>query len=142
MKGCEAMKEPISIVILNHGKFGEELISSAELIFGKIDDIQAVSLLTGMSIEEYCASVRTVIESLVGQKIILTDVYGGTPSNVALLLQKNLKIEIVCGVNLPMLLELLSLREQQTDLGKIVNSIIEAGKSAIFQPERVIIKED
>ena len=52
------MIEPITYVILNHGRFGEELIKSAELIAGKTEHIHAVSLLSGMSIEEYYEEVR------------------------------------------------------------------------------------
>ena len=62
------MIEPITYVILNHGRFGEELIKSAELIAGKTEHIHAVSLLSGMSIEEYYEEVRDYLTGVQGEK--------------------------------------------------------------------------
>ena len=56
------MEERLSIFIFNHGRFGEELIKSAELITGKIDNIQAFSLLPGMSIEDFYETVKEPVQ--------------------------------------------------------------------------------
>ena len=82
------MIEPITYVILNHGRFGEELIKSAELIAGKTEHIHAVSLLSGMSIEEYYEEVRDYLTGVQGEILVLADLYGGTPSNVGMMLQR------------------------------------------------------
>ena len=64
------MIEPITYVILNHGRFGEELIKSAELIAGKTEHIHAVSLLSGMSIEEYYEEVRDYLTGVQGEILV------------------------------------------------------------------------
>ena len=93
------MIEPITYVILNHGRFGEELIKSAELIAGKTEHIHAVSLLSGMSIEEYYEEVRDYLTGVQGEILVLADLYGGTPSNVGMMLQREFSLHVVCGIH-------------------------------------------
>lgn len=68
----------ISIVLMNHGSFGKELQASAEMIIGKISDIHTVSLMPGMTIEEYYEMADKIVALNEGETIILTDLYGGT----------------------------------------------------------------
>lgn len=132
------MRKPLSIVILNHGKFGEELISSAKLIIGEIEDICSVSLLSGMSIEDFYALVKEVISSNLGETVILTDLFGGTPCNVAMMMQREFDVNVLCGVNLPMLIELVSLRDNYADTDELLKSVVETAQKTIFQTEKII----
>lgn len=131
------MGKPLSIVILNHGRFGEELISSARLIIGEIDDICAVSLLSGMSIEDFYAGAEEVISKNSGETVVLTDLYGGTPCNVAMMLQRKLDIKILCGVNLPMLIELVNSRDDIADTDELLKSVVESARKAVLRPEKI-----
>lgn len=137
------MNKPIQIILVNHGRFGEELIHSAELITGKMDNIKAVSLLKGMSIEDLMHVLEAIISSYIGDTIILTDMYGGTPSNVAMMLQQKYNLHVLCGMNLPMLLELLLTRENG-NLGaeELVMKALTAGQQAVMKPERIIVDDD
>lgn len=123
----------INLIILNHGQFGEEVIKSAELIVGKIDNIWAFSLLKYMSIEELARQVEERIIGLKGETIILTDMFGGTPNNVAMMMQLKFKCFVICGINLPLLLEMVIARDT-TDkpADMIISDAVHTAKQAIF----------
>ena len=124
------------VYILNHGKFGEELIKSAELIAGKTDRIKAFSLLPGMSIEEFYDNVQSTIEED-SPSIALCDIYGGTPSNVAMMLSAKYDFSIICGVNLAMLIELVISRENETNVDELINKAFKAAKESVYLPEDI-----
>lgn len=138
-KGGENVIEPITYVILNHGKFGEELIKSAEMIVGKTKHIYAVSLLSGMSIEEYYEKVREQLKNVKGDILILTDLYGGTPSNVSMMLQREFSLHVICGVNLPMLIELILKRNNTINCvaKTLIKAGLEAAKASIMLPNEI-----
>lgn len=123
------------IYILNHGKFGEELIKSAELITGKIDKIKAFSLLPGMSIEEFYDNVQSAIKED-SPSIVLCDLYGGTPSNVAMMLSAKYDFSIICGVNLAMLIELAIARENETNVDELINKVFKTAKESVYLPKK------
>lgn len=131
------MEEGISIFIFNHGRFGEELIKSAELITGKIEDIQAFSLLPGMSIEEFYESVKEPLLNTKKQKLILCDLFGGTPCNVAMMMSLQTEVEIICGVNLPMLIDVVLSRGSGKALKDIMNCALETGQKSVSIPEKI-----
>lgn len=131
------MEEGISLFIFNHGRFGEELIKSAELITGKIEDIQAFSLLPGMSIEDFYESVKEPLLNTEKQKLILCDLFGGTPCNVAMMMSLQTDVEIVCGVNLPMLIDVVLSRGSGKALKDIVNGALETGQKSVSIPEKI-----
>lgn len=137
------MEERVSILILNHGCFGEEMIRSAEMIVGKSENIRAVSLNPGVSIEEYYESVKKVITSLTGETIVLCDLYGGTPCNVAMILSREYSLRVICGLNLPMLIELLLNRiNTEDDAKKLVDSVIHTGQQSIYEPQYVEVDDE
>jgi mannose/fructose/sorbose-specific phosphotransferase system IIA component len=94
-----------SIVILTHGRAGEELLKSAELIAGPIEDAIAISLLEGQSPEDYCGKVESVLKTVNEGSMVFVDLYGGTPSNAIASLLDRYKVGVVSGLNLPMVLE-------------------------------------
>ena len=128
----QAVDRRIPIIIMNHGLLGRELIASAEMIVGKIDEIQSISLMPGMPIEEYCILAEKVISGMKGPIIILTDLYGGTTCNVAMMLRQKFELRVLCGMNLPMLLELSGLRETQADVDRLVEEILKTGREGIL----------
>lgn len=138
------MIESITYVVLNHGRFGEELIKSAELIVGKTENIHAISLLSGMSIEEYYQNVRSYLSSLAGKEILLlTDLYGGTPSNVGMMLQREFSLHVLCGVNLPMLIELILKRNNDVcSIEKLMDTAMEAARASIIKPEPIAVESE
>ncbi len=133
----------VGILIVTHGNFGTELLKSAELIIGKQENVETLGLNHGDSVDELYKKVKEAIQKLDtgGGVLILTDLFGGSPSNVAAASLKGnkIRVESVSGVNLPMLIEALDLRTRE-NLPDMVNQIIQTGIEGI-KNIRVELKE-
>lgn len=110
----ETMKEK-AVLIITHGNFGKELLKSAELIMGDQKDVVALGLNLGDDVESLRMDIEKIVEE--NQKanketIILVDLFGGSTSNSALSISRNYDVKILTGVNLPMLIEILSSRDK------------------------------
>jgi PTS system mannose-specific IIA component len=103
----------IGVLITTHGNLGSELIKAAELIRGSLKGIIHVSVDPAKGVEDLKKEISTSIKKLDQGRgvLILTDLFGGTPSNIALSFLKEGKVEVITGVNLPMLLKLPDIRE-------------------------------
>lgn len=130
------MEKMTSILLLTHGELGSQLLSSAAMIFGKVENAVALPLLEGASLDEYSKKMKEICEAVDGEILALADLHGGTPENRLIHMlceQENLrgKVHSVSGVNLPMLLEALSLRTE-THGAALVDAVVEAGRFGIF----------
>jgi PTS system mannose-specific IIA component len=103
----------IGVLITTHGNLGQEMILAAELIRGSLKGILSVSIDQTKGVEDLQKEISTAIRKLDRGKgvLILTDLFGGTPSNISLSFLKEGKVEVITGVNLPMLLKLPDIRE-------------------------------
>ena len=128
----------IGIVVVSHGHLATELLNAARTIVGEIARIAAVSI--GWS-DDMAAARKAIEDALVevgGEDVlVLTDMFGGTPTNVSLPFLSS-RVEIVTGVNLPMLIKASSLREG--DLTEIARIVREQGKGAIYVASEVLEK--
>ena len=128
--------------MVTHCHLGEELIAAAELVVGEeLRRFEAVSIDPKEGSEEIrekiMAAVRKVDE---GQGVlILTDMYGGTPSNISLSFLEEKKIEVITGVNLPMLLKLAT-SPGDPDLEKLATFITDYGQRNINLASEVLKK--
>jgi PTS system mannose-specific IIA component len=106
----------IGVIITTHGNLGSELIKAAELIRGSLKGVLHVTIDQNKGVETIKKEISTGIKKLdQGQGVlILTDLFGGTPSNISLSFLKDGKVEVITGVNLPMLLKLPDIREGST----------------------------
>ena len=131
----------IGIIIAAHGELGEGLINSAKMIVGPIKKIRSVVLREGESPETFRDEIREAVRSLdcEGGTMILLDLFGGTPSNVCAVLTREMNIEVVSGVNLPMLLEVL-LKRDEHNLRELREIAVEAGKRGIVSINEVVEK--
>ncbi len=93
------------ILILTHGDAGKELVKSAEMIVGELKDVYAISLLPEMSSEDLANQVKEKLDEAPKGTLILTDLFGGTPSNVTNALSSQYEIYGVTGLNIAMLIE-------------------------------------
>lgn len=127
----------IGVVVVTHGRLGAELIKTAEFILGRIENVLAVSIDDQRSPDALRAEIEQAVKTVDKGNgvLILTDMFGGTPSNLSLSLLSNGRIEVLSGVNLPMLIKLIQCRSQMklTDLAQTVstyarNSINVAGQ--------------
>jgi|SRR5699024_7948847 len=140
MKGVRILSSK-NILVLTHGKFGEELVKSAEMIVGSLENVNALSLMPDMSAEEFRSIVQEFLDETKDEIICLVDMFGGTPSNTIMYLSQKYDITIISGVNLPMLLEVYMNLNNETieNLADIaLETIIESGKnvSKLLSKER------
>ncbi|MFV0498422.1 MAG: PTS sugar transporter subunit IIA [Bacilli bacterium] len=99
----------MKIVIVTHGKFGIELLESAKMIIGQVSNMTAVAFTLDDSLESLKVKIENSIENE-KEILILTDIKGGTPFNVSYLLSTiNSNIEVMYGVNLPLVLSVSTL---------------------------------
>jgi mannose PTS system EIIA component len=106
----------IGALITTHGNLGNELIKAAELIKGPLSDILHVSVDQTKNVEDIKKEISNAIKKLDKGKgvLILTDLFGGTPSNISLSFMKEGKVEVLTGVNLSMVLKLSEVKEDMT----------------------------
>ncbi len=102
----------IGIVVVSHGKLSRELVSATEHVVGEQTCFSAISIEAEDDIEARRTQIREMAKSCdVGRGvIILTDMFGGTPSNLAMSVMNSGNIEVISGVNLPMLIKLAEVR--------------------------------
>jgi PTS system mannose-specific IIA component len=122
----------LGLLVVTHGRFAEELVNAAETIVGKLEAFEALSI--GWNDQMDLAS-KELTEALKRVNrghgvIVLTDMFGGTPTNLALSQMDTGKVEIVTGVNLSMLIKFTSLRER-LPLAEAAQAIAEEGRQAI-----------
>ena len=132
----------IGIVVVTHCNLGLELIRSAEFIVGKLTKAKAVSLNPEDQVEALRGKIAEAIEKMdTGNGVILlTDMFGGTPSNISLSFLAEGKVEVVTGVNLPMLIGLSSRREGKS-LNQVAREIKDYGLRSIALAGEILKKE-
>ena len=131
----------VGIVIVAHLRLGEELLAAAELIVGKLKQFEAVSINPTEGVEEIREKISAAIRKVDRGKgiLILTDMFGGTPSNISLSFLEEWKIEVITGVNLPMLLKL-STYEGERDLAGLAEFIKTYGQKNINLASEILKK--
>ena len=125
----------IGVVVVTHGHLATELLNAAETIVGDLPRFTAVSIGwhddTHDAREEIAAAVAKVRQGQEGQAVlIVTDMFGGTPSNLAMTFLGP-DVEVITGVNLPMLIKLASLKENP-NLLDVAREMREHGRNAIW----------
>ena len=128
----------IGIVVVSHGHLATELVNAARTIVGEIPRIAAVSIGWSDDMAAARKAIEDALAEVGGEEVlVLTDMFGGTPTNVSLPFLSS-RVEIVTGVNLPMLIKVSSLREG--DLLEIARIVREQGKGAIYVASEVLEK--
>jgi len=120
-------------LIVTHGRLAIELLNAAETITGEIDHIAAVSLGWHDDVGTAAAMVQKALERVnTGDGVvILTDMFGGTPTNIASTFLNEGKVEIVTGVNLPMLIKLAQVAPDDS-LASVARMLRDTGQSSIY----------
>jgi len=123
----------IGVVVVTHGQLATELVNAAETIIGDQRQFAAVSIGWHDDVDDAREEIKRAMARVAGDAgvLVLTDMFGGTPSNLAMTFLDNEKVEVVTGVNLPMLIKLAGLRETG-DLQAAARQAGEAGRAAIW----------
>jgi len=123
----------IGIVVVAHFNLAREMVAATELIVGKQEQFAYVDIFPDEDVEKIKSTVIGALKSVNSGEgaIILTDMFGGTPSNISLSFLEEGKVEVVTGVNLPMLIKLVTYRRDKT-LGELAGFISNYGKKNIY----------
>jgi mannose PTS system EIIA component len=121
----------IGVVVATHGKLAEEMIRTAETVVGHLDQVVPVSVVAAAP--DMRADLKAAIQRVdQGDGVLLlTDLLGGSPTNLCVSFLTERKVEVVTGINLPMLLKLYSLRTSGNPIGQIAHDLAEAGQRSI-----------
>jgi PTS system mannose-specific IIA component len=122
----------IGIVVVTHGRLAEEFLNAAEHVVGTQDGVRAISIGAEDDMEKRRADILAAAQAVDEGDgvIILTDMFGGTPSNLAIAVMEKANAEVIAGVNLPMLIKLACVRTE-TDLKGAVAAAHEAGRKYV-----------
>ncbi len=123
----------IHIVVLTHGALGHELLKTCEMIIGKQDGIDVLTVQIGMSLNQITSQLDEIVENYEKEGILIfTDMFGGSPSNIAMSYLGNDNMEVLTGVNLPMLLKALSIRKDMKNVKNFAEMIMQSGIESII----------
>ena len=119
-------------VIVSHGQVANELLAAAETVVGKLNHIAAVSIGWHDDVEKANEEIANAVRKVSGGKgvLVLTDMFGGTPTNISAMFLADGEVEIVTGVNLPMVIKLAS-QPAEISLAEMAKVVEEQGKQAI-----------
>lgn len=132
----------VGVVIVTHGQVGLEMLRTAQEIGGRIERAEAVTIEAAEKIERARTKIEAAIKrvSTGAGVLILTDMFGGTPSNLGLSFLDKGALEVVTGVNLPMLIKLPSLREG-TSLRELADRLSKYGQKNILVASEFLAKK-
>jgi PTS system mannose-specific IIA component len=123
----------IGVVVVTHGQLATELVNAAEMIVGDLPQFTAVSIGWHDDVNDAREDISKAIERVRGEEgvLLLTDMFGGTPSNLGMTFLEKDRLEVITGVNLPMLIKLAGLRKSN-DLLAVAKEMREHGRNAIW----------
>jgi PTS system mannose-specific IIA component len=119
-------------IIVSHGRLAEELLNALTIILGEAPNIEAISIGWYDDVEESKKKINLSLKR-VDQKngvVIFTDMFGGTPSNLSFSFLKENQVEIITGINLPMLIKFVSL-QRSNNLKDVSKKVVDQGKKNI-----------
>jgi PTS system mannose-specific IIA component len=122
----------IGMILVTHGHLAEEFVQAMEHVVGKQESVVTVCIGPNDDMERRRNEIRDAIKKVDSGEgaIILTDLFGGTPSNLAISLMQAGKIEVIAGINLPMLIRLAGARKTM-NIGAAIVAAREAGRNYI-----------
>jgi PTS system mannose-specific IIA component len=131
----------VGVIVVTHCRLAEELIAAAELIVGRLKRFRAISIDSASNPDEIRDRIAAAIRQVdKGEGVlILTDMFGGTPSTISFSFLQENRIEVVTGVNLPMLLKL-STYEREGTLGELAEFIRSYGQKNINVASEILKK--
>ena len=130
----------VGIVIAAHGDLAHELLETTRFIVGEVENIVALTIDPSEHVDRLKSSIARAVQQVDQGRgvLILTDMFGGTPSNIALTFLEKGKVDIVTGVNLPMLIRLTQCRANGEDLEKVTEQVVTYGRKSINQASRIL----
>jgi PTS system mannose-specific IIA component len=129
-------------VIISHGQVANELLAAAETVVGELGHIRAVSIGwhddVEMAKDEVARAIKQVSQG--NGVLLLTDMFGGTPTNISAMFLEQDDIEIITGVNLPMVIKIASQNREMT-LDEMARAVESQGKQAIYRTSELLMPQ-
>ncbi len=141
MSESQAEARQVGVLVVTHGEFGAALLDAAQMILGPQQGTRSVSVLVSRGVDEIVSELKAALSKLESGLgvLVLTDLFGGTPTTLSLSLRKLGNIEVVAGVNLPMLLKVLQTRT--ASLAELTAQAKAAGLQGIVVPGEMLRKK-
>ncbi len=132
----------IGLVLVTHGRLADELVAALEHVVGPQPNVATVCIGPDDDMEQRRLDILNSSAKVNDGSgvVVLTDMFGGTPSNLAISIMDKAEIEVIAGVNLPMLIKLASVRHHET-LNQAVSSAQEAGRKYINVASRLLTQD-
>lgn len=133
----------IGVLIITHGNLAKELVEAARIIVGDVEKTQYVSIGWDDDAKEARKKVEDALHELDDGEgvVILTDMFGGTPTNISLSFLSQGKVEVLTGVNLPMVIKTLHLQKEKTSLLDLAHQVQENGRKSIYVASEILSTE-
>ena len=133
----------IGLVLVTHGRLAEEMVAALEHVVGPQPNIASVCIGPDDDMERRRQDILASVEKVDDGSgvVVLTDMFGGTPSNLAISIMDKANVEVIAGVNLPMLIKLVSVRGRES-LTEAVASAQEAGRKYINVASRLLAQDN
>lgn len=127
-------KHKIGGVIVSHGQLATELLAAAEMVIGDLENVAAVSIGWHDDVEAAKDEIERAIKSVSQDAgvLLMTDMFGGTPTNISAMFLDDGKVEIVTGVNLPMVVKFAT-HASEIGLSDLAREVEEQGKQSIYR---------
>lgn len=131
----------VGVILVTHGQFGRHLLEAAQTILGPQEQCAHIAVEGAVDMATLLTDLKSAVKRMeTGEGvIILTDMFGGTPSNISLSLLQPGKVDVLTGVNLPMLLRILGMRDQE--LTQLAQNAKNAGIQGIVLAGEVLTRK-
>lgn len=128
---------------MTHGQFANELLAAAETVVGELSHIAAVSIGWHDDVELAQAEIERAIKNVSEGMgvLLLTDMFGGTPTNISAMFLKQGEVEIITGVNLPMVIKLAS-QNKEVSLDEMARDVELQGKQSIYRAGELLLPQN
>ena len=123
------MGKELEILLLTHGDWGKYIIEAGKMVVGNVERVSQISLNPADTFEEFYEKVEKKVSELKDGSLIITDIFGGTTTNVAAKLSLSYNINIISGLNAPLLFEAL-LNIDSINEEKVLDGIVEEGRDS------------
>ncbi|HUS98205.1 MAG TPA: PTS sugar transporter subunit IIA [Hyphomicrobiaceae bacterium] len=132
----------IGLVIVTHGRLAQEFRAALEHVVGRQDQIETISIGPDDDIESRREDILSAIRSTDTGRgvVVVTDMFGGTPSNLSISVMEEARVEVIAGVNLPLLVKLASVRAE-CEIARAVDLAKDAGRKYINVASQILSGE-
>jgi PTS system mannose-specific IIA component len=132
----------VGVVIAAHGRLAQELLQTTVFIVGAVAQMKALSIDPGKDVKELKSDIHKAIKEVdMGDgALVLTDMFGGTPANMTLAFLEEGRVEVITGVNLPMLIKLCQCRDKNQTLSEVADVVVDYGRKSVNQASAILKK--